>query len=169
MQFARTFGYQVDVIEKRFFAKVSKTDGCWMWTGRRAGKSKAYGSMRVKPKGPWAMMAAHRVAYRLLIGEIPAGLTLDHKCGVTLCVNPDHLEAVSLAENTRRRHDVQRMVKACRKCSQPISANFTFCRGCWKSLDAQHRDAISAAFEPGVPIAKQTSPAYWAAIDAACA
>jgi hypothetical protein len=45
---------------------------------------------------------AHRVAYRLTVGEIPDGLTVDHLCRNRMCVNPDHMELVTLAENGRR-------------------------------------------------------------------
>jgi len=45
---------------------------------------------------------AHRVAYELLVGPIPEGLTLDHLCRVRHCVNPDHLEPVTRLENWRR-------------------------------------------------------------------
>lgn len=44
----------------------------------------------------------HRVAYELFIGEIPAGHEVDHLCGVRHCINAEHLEAVTPAENTRR-------------------------------------------------------------------
>ncbi len=47
---------------------------------------------------------AHRVVWRRVYGPIPAGLTVDHVCRVTLCQRPDHLELVTKAENTRRRH-----------------------------------------------------------------
>jgi hypothetical protein len=46
---------------------------------------------------------AHRLSYELLIGPIPDGLELDHKCENTACINPGHLEPVTFAENMRRR------------------------------------------------------------------
>jgi len=45
---------------------------------------------------------AHRVAYRLTVGEIPAGLVLDHLCRNRWCQNPTHLEPVTCKENIRR-------------------------------------------------------------------
>jgi len=45
---------------------------------------------------------AHRVSYRLFKGEIPEGTEIDHLCKIKLCVNPEHLEAVSHAENVFR-------------------------------------------------------------------
>ena len=42
------------------------------------------------------------VVYALLVGEIPAGLELDHLCRVRECVNPQHLEAVTHHENMLR-------------------------------------------------------------------
>jgi hypothetical protein len=81
--------------EQRFWEKVEKSDGCWIWTGA---SMRAYGKfwdgLRVIP--------AHRWAYEELVGEIPAGLTLDHLCRVQKCVRPDHLEPVTMGENLRR-------------------------------------------------------------------
>lgn len=47
-------------------------------------------------------MLAHRFAYELLVGPIPTGLTLDHLCRRPACVNPSHLEPVSLRDNILR-------------------------------------------------------------------
>ncbi|WP_405965909.1 HNH endonuclease signature motif containing protein [Streptomyces sp. NBC_00723] len=46
---------------------------------------------------------AHRVSYRLSVGEIPTATPhIDHLCRNTNCVNPDHLEPVTQTENNRR-------------------------------------------------------------------
>lgn len=44
----------------------------------------------------------HRFAYMDRVGVIPDGYTIDHICRNKSCCNPNHLEAVSAAENTRR-------------------------------------------------------------------
>ncbi len=45
---------------------------------------------------------AHRFAYENLVGPVPTGLLLDHRCRNKSCVNPDHLDPVTSGENTRR-------------------------------------------------------------------
>ncbi len=70
--------------------------GCWLWM--KYVHPNGYGMCFYNKRGD----VAHRVAYRLWVGEIPKGLTIDHKCRVTSCVNPDHLEAVTQRVNTHR-------------------------------------------------------------------
>ena len=81
---------------ERFWAKVEKTDMCWRWTAAR--DRDGYGVF----KESGHMIFAHRKAYALLRGEIPSGLTIDHLCRNTGCVNPSHMEPVTARENTLR-------------------------------------------------------------------
>lgn len=85
--------------DERFWAKADRsagTDGCWPWIG--AIWSRGYGSVRRAQRSK----LAHRVAYELMVGPIPVGLTLDHLCRNRRCVNPGHLDPVSLAVNILR-------------------------------------------------------------------
>ena len=80
----------------RFWSKVNKTGGCWLWTA--CIRPDGYGAFSLNAKA----RLAHRLAYIELVGPIPEGKTLDHLCRVRNCVNPDHLEPVSIAENVQR-------------------------------------------------------------------
>lgn len=82
-------------MDATFWSRIDLT-ACWLWTGTQT--HNGYG--RIKVKG--IFKKAHRHVYEELVGPIGAGLTLDHLCRVRLCVNPTHLEPVTLAENLRR-------------------------------------------------------------------
>lgn len=69
---------------------------CWISTGARNRK----GYARSQRNG--VHTGAHRVSYEQHRGPIPDGLPLDHLCKQRPCINPDHLEPVTTAENNRR-------------------------------------------------------------------
>ena len=84
--------------EVRFsaFTIPEPNSGCLLWLG--AISKSGYGNF-------WAdgtIWRAHRWAYQHFVGPIPTGFTLDHKCRVRCCVNPDHLEPVTVKENVLR-------------------------------------------------------------------
>jgi len=69
---------------------------CWVWT--RALNSAGYAVVREGHR----LRLGHVVFYEREYGSVPPGLQLDHLCRITACVRPDHLEAVTHAENIRR-------------------------------------------------------------------
>ena len=71
---------------------------CWLWT---AATNYGYGVIGLGRRQD-GIALAHRLLYEHMVGPIPEGLCLDHLCRVRACVNPAHMEVVTLAENKRR-------------------------------------------------------------------
>lgn len=79
----------------RLWQGVDKTDTCWLWRGATLD---GYGTLIANGR----RYRAHRIAYESEIGKVPEGLVLDHLCRVRHCVNPHHLEPVTIKENVLR-------------------------------------------------------------------
>lgn len=109
----------------------------WQWNVSNAG----YGRHGAGGK----MWLAHRYAYTIAYGEIPDGLSIDHLCRNRLCVNPEHLEAVTLAENTRRQNAANPPPKGAR-CGHPQSPEWRRCRTCANMRNVKYRQKVRAIY-----------------------
>lgn len=87
----------IPIIDRiRRLTAAPDANGCHVWTGATRN---GYANMTVSG----AKVRVHRLMYEMATGaKIPAGMTIDHVCGVRRCVNPEHLECVSVAENNAR-------------------------------------------------------------------
>lgn len=101
------------VVERIFQRTTPGWGGCVLYTGHLS--SQGYGVTKIGRKP----VSTHRQVYLGLVGQIPNGLVLDHLCHTTdancpggdaclhrRCVNPNHLEPVTQAENNMRGRSV---------------------------------------------------------------
>lgn len=144
----------MSTLSQRFHAKftVNPSSGCWEWTASRT--LKGYGMIGAgSPQR--GLLAAHRVAFEIYVGPIPAGLQLDHLCRVRHCVNPDHLEPVSARENVRRGFGLAAINAAKTHCPQKHeytadntyynpSTNRRMCRVCIRNHGIKRQQKLSS-------------------------
>lgn len=99
--------------KKRLFdmSMPEPNTGCIIWIGDSV---KGYGRSCYKGK----KIMAHRLSYEINVSKIPEGLTIDHLCKNTYCINPMHLEAVTMKENTMRGRSFSSINAMKTKCSR---------------------------------------------------
>ncbi len=128
----------------RVLDRTKKTAKCWLYQGPL--DRDGYGIVSApssKAKRGWGSTRVHRAVYEALVGPIPEGLTLDHKCKVRHCVRPDHLEPCTAGENVMRGGSLQAQYAARAHCKSghPFSGQNVFirangqgrgCRACQK-------------------------------------
>lgn len=96
---------------ERFQAKIQKTEHCWIWIGYIDWGG--YGRYKWEGKS-WI---AHRLMWRLFVGDIPHGMCVCHTCDNRKCVNPAHLFLGTYNDN------IQDMVSKGRARGAPEESN----------------------------------------------
>lgn len=85
----------------RFMSKVtvpSRKSDCWIW---QATTARGYGQFSTG----MSSKKAHRWIYEVVVGPIPDGHIIRHRCDTPRCVNPKHLEVGTDADNARDRSE----------------------------------------------------------------
>ena len=135
--------------EERFWAKVEKTETCWLWRANRL--PAGYGIFGVGGRAGGTCLA-HRFSYELVNGPIAEGMVIDHLCRVPSCVRPEHLEMVTQRENNLRNPNTQFRLNAAkthckwgheftpentiRRADKP---NYRGCRACGRIATAKYQ------------------------------
>jgi hypothetical protein len=128
----------------RAFASGTLPEECVVWPGCK--DRDGYGTLKCDGR----MQRAHRAAFEIAYHQIPDGLQIDHLCRNRSCVNPRHLDLVSLVENTRRGYWGTRT--ACKWGHAYTPQNTLIypsrrgrrCRTCWMAYRARRRAAAAA-------------------------
>jgi hypothetical protein len=126
-------------LNERFWSKVDRNadNECWPWKA----------SLRMNGYGQFMLaghnVAAHRLAYEMVVGPIPEGLDLDHLCRNRTCCNPAHLEPVTRRENARR--GIKGVLTThCPQGHPYDEANTRITRNGWRSCRACGRERARA-------------------------
>lgn len=121
---------------------------CMLWEG--ATQSKGYGCVT---DGHGSSVLIHRKVWEESRGPIPEGMTIDHLCRQKTCINPDHMEVVTRAENVRREHAARTHCNA----NHPLSGEnvrlytrsngltYRVCRACRRAEQQRLRDRRKTA------------------------
>jgi len=136
----------------KFRSRTEPQDyGCLLWTGARPGMG-PYGGFN--HRGKWH--SAHRLALLLAGVEIPDGMTVDHLCKNTLCVEVAHLRVVPPIANVRcGRHMNSRICGNGHRRTKENTHHFrglVFCRDCGREAGEPDHARERAEHERDFPL-----------------
>lgn len=111
---------------ERFWNRVEKSDGCWLWRGD--GNGTGYGVVSIIVNKHRTRLLAHRYSFQYHFGPIHRQTVVMHLCDVPLCVNPSHLAAGTQRDNIldmmrKKRHWSFRLT-ACAQGHPRVPENF---------------------------------------------
>ena len=95
-------------LSDRFWSKVHKADGCWVWTANRSQGGTGYGQFWDDGR----LRQSHRLAWEEANGPIPEDGHILHTCDNKACVNPDHLFLGGRSANGKDMRDKGRLYNA---------------------------------------------------------
>lgn len=106
-------------IGERIIANSVETDcgyrsACWCWIGKRHSNGYPLVTLRVPEKEHPVNRRAHRVSFEAFKRKLRVNETVDHKCVIKTCVNPEHLQAVRMKTNIALKHIRRRRAKRLR-------------------------------------------------------
>ncbi len=113
----------------RFWAKVEKTETCWIWIGAHNGRG--YGHMNLSAGKARKYVGAHRIAWEMENGPIPAGMYVLHTCDNPPCVRASHLYVGTQSQNIRDAYQRGRKVPAMQKVTDEQVLEIRALRGRW--------------------------------------
>jgi hypothetical protein len=136
------FGPVMPPLAERFWPKVDKRESCWLWIGSK--DISGYGRMSRAGRGE----KAHRLAWELTHGAIPAGLSVLHRCDVRACVRPEHLFLGTPRDNSHDAMRKGRLASGLRNGGTKLTDDHVLAVRCllasgWRQRDIAQRFGVS--------------------------